>query len=274
VSWPIRLAQSGDRPQLMALWAQAFGDSPGVIQDYFANRHADENMLVYVEEKTLCGMLSMLPLTLTAGGAAYPARYVYAVATAPAFRGRGIATELLNRAHGEMARKGDQASVLVPASASLFDYYAKRGYRTAFFLDIRKFDPPPFPAGGHFEDCAPAEYARLRDAAFLGEPLYARWAEDAVAFAARGMGLTKLKLGAEIGCALWERREDGGVLVRELAAPGMNVQDAMGILHAAAGATAYQVRLPGRETPFGMIRWLIPEPPGMGAPGYLSLALD
>jgi hypothetical protein len=54
----------------------------------------------------------------------------------------------------------------------------------------------------------------------------------------------------------------------------MDVLNAMAILHGAAGASSYRVRLPGGGTPFGMIKWLIPEPRVEGGPGYLALALD
>ncbi len=272
----IRFAEPGDRPRLMALWALIFGDPPEAVEGYFARRHEDENMLVSVEDGILCGMLSMLPMTLIARGAEYPARYVYAVATDPAFRGRGVATELLFRAHEEMAARGDAASVLVPASEGLFGYYAKRGYRTAFSIDVKDYAAralAPFPAGGAFEPCKPRTYMRMRDAAFAATGLYALWDEGAVAFACEGMNLTKLTLGEGVGCALWERCGDG-VLVRELALLGMGISDALSILHRAAGAASYRVRLPGNSLPFGMIRWLIPQPAGTDGPGYLSLALD
>jgi ribosomal protein S18 acetylase RimI-like enzyme len=252
----IRFAQAGDRARLMELWASIFGDPAEAIEGYFARRHADENMLVFVEGGALCGMLSMLPLTLVSGNASFPARYVYAVATDPVFRGRGIATELIFRAHEIMVARGDQASVLVPASERLFGYYEKRGYRTSFFIDALTFDAaalPPFPAGGAYDACAPGAYARLRDAAFSGRGLYARWDEKSVAFACEGLNLTKLKLDKGVGCALWEKGE-GGVFVRELALSGMNVLDAMAILHGAAGASSYRVRLPGGGAPFGMIK--------------------
>lgn len=272
----IRFAGPGDLPRLMALWAQIFGDSPEAVEGYFARRHEDGNMLVFVEDGVLCGMLSMLPLALIAHGAEYPARYVYAVATDPAFRGRGIATALLSRAHEEMAARGVAASVLVPASEGLFGYYAKRGYRTAFSIDVKDYPAgalAPFPAGGAFEPCKTSTYARIRDAAFAAAGLYALWDQAAVAFACEGMNLTKLTLDGGVGCALWERDGDG-VFVRELALLGMGVPAALSILHRTAGAASYRVRLPGRAVPFGMIRWLIPQPEGTDGPGYLALALD
>ncbi len=272
----IRLAQRGDRARLMELWALIFGDTPEQIADYFARRHRDEDMLVAVEGGVLCGMLSMLPLTLVLGGEEYAARYVYAVATDPAFRGRGIATDLLMHAHAEMAARGAQASTLVPASESLFGYYEKRGYRTAFTLDIRAFDAvslPFVPAGARCAPCPPGRYARMRDAAFSGRGFYARWDEQAVAFAAEGLNLTYLTSEAGEGCALWER-DEGGALVRELALVGMPVLDAVAILHTAAKAASYRVRLPGNDVPFGMIHWLVPPPQGAVRPGYLALALD
>lgn len=272
----IRFAQKSDRAQRKELWATVFGDPPDVIDGFFARRLKDEDMLVFLENGILCGMLSLLPLTLVTKGRTFPACYVYAVATAPAFRGRGIATALLERAHNVMRARGDVVSTLVPASEGLFRYYAKRGYQTAFTIQTELFHAAalnPIPPNGTFAACTPRAYALIRDAAFSGCGLYARWDACAVAFACEGMHLTKLTLGTNVGCALWE--EDAqGILVRELATVGLNLSDAMALLHGQIGATSYRVRLPGNTTPFGMLRWLISDPPIFDQPGYLSLALD
>ena len=295
----IRQAQPQDHAQLKALWSQVFGDTEQAVNAHFALRHRDEDMLVWAEDARIDGMLTMLPLTLVrgdaqrradagpreAGAAIYPARYIYAVATAPERRGQGIAGELLERA-GELIRaRGEAAAVLVPASKSLFDYYEKRGYRTAFSLNVVDFSAdalPPCPDAGTLAPCASADYARIRDRAFAQAGLYARWDERAVDYAlhilGEGGGAARLTLGSGEGVACWSR-EGEQLLVRELALVGIDVPDALALLHRAVGASSYRVRLAvGAEpnagvTPFGMIRWFIPER-APGAPGYLSLALD
>ncbi len=282
----IRFATPGDHMKLKSLWQDIFGDSREAVEDYFARRHHDGNMLVEAQGDDIAGMLSMLPLRLTSPGQSFPARYIYAVATDVKYRNQGISTRLLDYAHAYMQSRGEAAAVLVPASPSLFDFYGKRGYQTAFLLDIIRFnagDLPPCPKDGRFSPCSPGAYARLRDRAFLSSRLYACWDEKAVAYAVWALGpeggVTRLFAGSGEGCAAWEWRE-GTVLVRELALVNMDVPAALAVLHQALKAPAYQVRLPasslpGANTlPFGMIRWLNPEPALLGEPPYLSLALD
>jgi predicted N-acetyltransferase YhbS len=282
----IRFASDGDRGRLKKLWGDIFGDSPEMVEAYFAHRHRDENMLVETQNEDIAGMLSMLPLRLTSPGRSFPARYIYAVATDIKYRNQGVSTRLLDYAHAFMQGRGEAAAILVPASPSLFDFYGKRGYITAFSLDTVRFEAanlPPAPRDGRFASCTPGVYTSLRDKAFLSSRLYACWDEESAAYAVMAFGpeggVTRLSSGDGEGCAAWERQDDV-VLVRELALVNMDVYTALAVLHKALNAKAYQVRLPessfsGANTlPFGMIRWLIPEPTLLGKPPYLSLALD
>ncbi len=283
----IRFAKAGDHPRLKALWAQIFGDTADAVDTYFSLRHSDENMLVDERENTIAGMLSMLPVTLLSGGGlTMKARYIYAVATHPDFRGLGISTALLDAAHEHMKGLGEAAALLVPASPSLFDFYGKRGYTTAFALNVTTLHAsslPPFPASGEYGACSAAEYTLIRDQAFSQSRLYVRWEESAVSYAvstlAQNGGVIKLSWASGRGCAAWERMEDG-ILIRELALVEGDMPTALSILHQALNAGPYTVRmmegtLPGADTkPFGMIHWLIPEPSLEGAAPYLSLALD
>ena len=282
----IRFASGSDHTRLKALWGGIFGDSPEMVEVYFDLRHRDENMLVETRDDDIAGMLSMLPLRILSPGSSFAARYIYAVATDPKYRNQGVSTRLLDHAHALMQSRGEAAAILVPASPSLFDFYLKRGYQTVFSLDITRLEGaslPPFPKDGRFAPCTPGEYAGLRDKAFASSRLYACWDEKSVAYAVLSLGpeggVTRLLAGGGKGCAAWERQGDT-VLVRELALVHMDVPNALAVLHGALNANAYQVRLPesslpgAAALPFGMIRWLIPEPALSGKPPYLALALD
>ena len=283
----IRFAKAADHPQLKTLWAEAFSDSPGAIDAYFIHRHADENMLVDERNGSITGMLNMLPLALTTnGGKPFSARYLYAIATRKAFRGQGISTALIACAHEQMKAMEIAASVLVPGDAGLFAFYAKRGYQTAFHLDIVSFDAealPAFPPEGRHSPCLPGEYTRLRDLAFQSSSLYARWDEHAAAYAVQTFtqpgGVTALSWENGSGCAAWETAEDG-ILVKELALLQGDIDTALAVLHHALQAKHYTVRLAqgmvqsAAHRPFGMIHWLVPEPVLSGRPPYLSLAMD
>ena len=282
----IRYAEPDDHPQIKALWREAFGDPVSAIEVYFQSRHEDKNMLVDVRKDAVAGMLSMLPVTFVSGNQSWPARYLYAIATRESLRGQGIGTELLNAAHAYMRNAGEAASVLVPGNQGLFTFYEKRGYKTAFVLDeltVTSENLPPLPPDSGYGECSAKEYARLRDLAFSKSSLYVRWEEQAVAYAVRTFAkpgcVFILHWANGYGCAAWEETENG-ILVRELALPEGRVYDALAVLHHALHAERYTVRL--REgtvsnaavKPFGMLRWMIPEPTLAGGVPYLSLAMD
>lgn len=54
--------------------------------------------------------------------------YLYAAATLPEYRGRGIMTELISYANNDARQNGASFCALMPASRSLFSYYEKSGY--------------------------------------------------------------------------------------------------------------------------------------------------
>ena len=283
----IRFAKPADHPQLHTLWEEAFGDPKEAISAYFLHRHADENLLVDVQNGTVTGMLSMLPVTLkTSDGQHYPARYLYAVATRSAYRGQGISTALLHAAHEHMQLQGVCASVLVPGGAELFRFYEKRGYQPYFYFDeltVSSAELPPLPKGVAYGDCSAEDYTKIRDTAFQNSSLYACWDEAAIAYAvttfARPGGVLRLSWAGGQGCAAWEQAGDA-VLVRELALLQGDVLSALSLLHDALQFERYTVRLMRGSVPdavvkpFGMIRWLTAEPTLSGSAPYLSLAMD
>jgi GNAT superfamily N-acetyltransferase len=283
----IRFAAPSDHPRLKALWADAFGDPPEALDAYFSHRQRDGNMLLDERDNTVTGMLTMLPVTLSSGGGqAYKGRYIFAVATDVHYRNLGVSTALLEAAHAHMKGLGEAAAVLAPATQTLFGFYGKRGYKTAFSIEtltVTAAELPPFPQRGRFTECSGADYTRLRDIAFHNSRLYVRWEESAVIFAVktfvRAGGAAAISWEGGQGCAAWEQTKEG-ILVRELALVNGDVKTALAVLHRQLNARQYTVRLaegtlsgvPAQPT--GMIHWLIPEPALVGAPPYLALTKD
>lgn len=188
-------------PELMELWMEAFGDEREYVEFYFNNRFREGELLVYVEEGRPVSMLSLLPVILHIGEDKIPARYVYAVATAKAYRGRGYAGTLIQEAGTYLK----EPLLLQPADESLVEYYRKMGFREAFTL--WECEPEkPTGAGGvtaqqlperarkvtagslHKEQrywlltITPTEYATLRNQYFAKEG-YIEWDRDAIAYA-------------------------------------------------------------------------------------------
>ena len=230
----------------------------------------------------------MLPISLVTQEKTLPARYVFAVATFRKFRGQGISSLLMEAAHAHMKEMGIAASLLVPASKSLFDFYGKRGYETRFWLDhlsLSAHDISQPPPEAIISPLRAEDYFRLRNQAFSGSALFARWDEEALAFIINSLntpesgGALHIKTTQGEAGLLYEYR-DGRVRVVELALKLLSWQTALALLHQRLKATAYTLRmpkgtLPGAETaPFGMVHWLVEPPAIQGEAPYLSLAKD
>lgn len=283
----IRFAEDKDHPQLKALWIQVFGDSAAAVDYYFSHRHQNQNMLVDESNEVIAGMLTMMPVQLAIGQETQRGRYVYAVATAPAYRGQGISSHLLLHCHNQMEKTGETAAILVPASDSLFAFYAQRGYETVFYIDTAAFHPaglPLFPKGSKCTSCTAQDFHRLRDAAFSDSSLFVKWDQSALEYiisSAKAFGdevyYIRTEAGEGVAVCGWQNKN---VFIRETALININIPDALSILHHTLCAEQYTVRLPegfvkgAARQPFGMIHYMGEAPALTGKPPYLALVLD
>ncbi len=283
----IRFAQDGDLKALSPLWQEAFEADAQEADHYFRHRHLHENMLVALEDGEVAGMLTMLPADLVTARAVLPIRYVFAVATFKAFRRRGVSTRLLNAAHSQMKQAGIAASVLVPATPSLFGFYEKRGYAPYFYIDSLRVDAgdiAPPDAAIRIAPCEADAYLALRDAALSAHTPYVRWDEDALRYMIAGFRLEDggaLRMANEGGQAacLYERR-DGGIRITELLLSGLSPESALSALHGYLHSKHYVLRTPAGTLEsadtlsFGMVKWFVPPPQTQGSIPYISLAKD
>ncbi|MGM9648334.1 MAG: GNAT family N-acetyltransferase [Eubacteriales bacterium] len=141
----IRRSTRADLPALQTLWQEVFGDPPAFIRGFYA-AFGTYCAILAEENGQVMGMIHPLPVTLAQKGQCTPGVYVYALATAPAHRGKGIAALLLEAAEntpfaasptltgaeriGLTVREAGRPafSLLIPAEESLFSYYRRRGY--------------------------------------------------------------------------------------------------------------------------------------------------
>lgn len=283
----IRTSLPEDLPQLLTLWQEAFGDTKEETMFYFDHRHQAKNMLVLEQGSAILGMLSMLPVDLLNRGKVYPARYVFAVATKTLYRGQGVSTKLFDAAHEQMKEEGAAASLLVPATPSLFEFYRKRGYQTTFYQDmvtLRAEEIQKILPSGDAHPCTVENFYCLRERAFSNSALFARWDKEAVCFIIQnteksGGAVLHLRSVSGEGAAVCEQR-DGGIRLTELALDQMAWPEALAIIHHALKAERYEVRLPqgmsghGETIPFGMLHPFRDLPIDKGNPPWLALAKD
>lgn len=156
-----RPAYGADRPAMAALWQQVFGDSPETIRAFYDAFPQCRAVVAENKAGDVVAVVHVLPQTLALDRGPRPVAYLYAVATRPDYRGRGICRGLMAFCEALLARLGYALAILTPAEPSLFGYYGSMGYETAFFRRRT-----PFPGG---REIGWEEYHRRREA-LLTEP--------------------------------------------------------------------------------------------------------
>lgn len=264
---------------IIHIWQTCFGDDEAFIRFYLDNRMTDDNMLLYYIEGKPVAMASFLPIRIHQGEEKIEGRYVYAVATLPAYRRRGYAREILNTAK----ELWQQPLLLSPAEESLYTYYQKYGFSPAYSEQKWEItaEIPPFSSGmWRFSDADPTVYKNIRDLRFAGDG-YIEWDEQAIAFALRfaaygnGKALTvthfaetadETSAGEDI---LLYETEDDELKILETTLTGEDLSQAAALLLSITGAKKATHRRPGA------MLWLpkdCPCPPTPGQ-GYFNLDL-
>lgn len=211
-------ANENDLEQIKLIWKTCFEDEDKYIEFYLKNRFETENMLVIHEDGKPVSMASFLPIQLRQGEEWISAKYVYAVATLPQYRGKGLAAEILQYGF----EKYEEPLLLQPASEELKKYYERLGFVNSF--EKREWEIPENVSGEKADeiltvDCdmemaaemmseaasdskemshelsaaandnkecsrevTPEEYKEIRDACFDGEG-YVSWDEKAIGYA-------------------------------------------------------------------------------------------
>ena len=291
----IRYADEMMREDIVRLWHDCFGDSNAYVDFFLQHYDIARHMLVFIDGEKPVSMLSMLPMSLvTQTGTLLSGRYIYAVATDPRYRGRGLSSKLLAAAHEKLAAAGVHLSVLVPARGDLFDFYRKRGYEPAFFIgdaSISAESIPRFEGSFSVAEADAAEFSRIRERAFSGSTMFVRWDGDALAYRLAEtamLGGETLLLQAVNAQAIAVCRNEGDtVWVKELALDGMTVAAALSILQHKYPAKEYRLRLPMdtpcpyplTRTPHAMAYWYDKRMAEMvrqsqGNEPYMNLVLD
>ncbi len=118
-----------ERPQVVALWRRAFGDSEAWVSRFWDICFAPERILVLRQRGKLAAMASIFETDWLCGGRQTRLWYLYAVATQPEQSGQGLATALLEQAAVLAMQRGAEGLLLVPGETSLQAFYRARGYR-------------------------------------------------------------------------------------------------------------------------------------------------
>lgn len=111
--------------QLRQLWQEAFGDSDAFLDCFFETAFSfDRSRCVTKDEKVAAALYWF---DCSAYGEKYA--YLYAVATAEAYRGQGLCRALMENVESLLAARGYAGAILVPAAEGLSKMYGNMGYR-------------------------------------------------------------------------------------------------------------------------------------------------
>lgn len=136
----IRLSQKDDISGIVSLWNESFGDTAEEIMFFINNKYLPENTLVAEENGEIASVLFLLDGKMCIRGIEYPSYYLYAACTLKKYRGRGFMAKLLEEAERIAALREIDFICLMPGEKSLFDFYEKFGYKTAFSRKVLSVD--------------------------------------------------------------------------------------------------------------------------------------
>lgn len=130
----IRRPDQKEVMELKQIWKVCFEDSDHYIDFYFKHCFQLSRTLVCEEDGMLVGMMTVLPSLLYTKTSIIKGGYIYAVATLPEYRGRGIMSKLEEAAKKFVAEQNGSFLTLVPAKKSLFTVYEGLGYEYRYSL--------------------------------------------------------------------------------------------------------------------------------------------
>ena len=262
----IRLSLPGDEPGMIRIWSAVFGDGEEYIRGFLSGLYRPGRAALAEVGGKLVSM-AFFPRTgeiVYSDGKRVNCSYLYAVATLPEYRGRGLGAAVSRLA--AMRAKEDGAVAVCPAEPGLFGYYERVcGFETLFYTREEEFSQPE-KTEAPAERINAEEYFALREK-YLAGTTHIRYSEAAAEYQARL---------CETGGFF---RSEKGIFAAEAYGGKLFVKEALG--EASPGKIAgtlpgerYVVRSPGKGAPFAM---LLPEQgSGMLAeePSWFGFAFD
>lgn len=239
--------------QLKRLWNLAFGDGIEFIDLFFQTAYSPDRCLYLTEEEQVTAALYWLDCEYRGQKQAY----IYAVATHPEHRGKGLCRQLMDKAHEQLKSQGYHAALLRPADDGLRRMYRKMGYRVC--TGVSEFDRTAGTAVP-LRKIEPEEYGRLRRLYLPEDGVFQEGVslDYLASYAQLYAGEDFLLAGIREEDTFWGLE----LLGNRQAAPGI-----LGTLNCENGS----FRCPGREIPFGMFLALTED---AKEPGYLGLVFD
>jgi GNAT superfamily N-acetyltransferase len=129
----IRHATMDDRNAIITIWLNCFTeDSERFVNVFLDSCFSFDRCLLWEQDGRPVAMLHLLPQLIKTHSKDYKTQYLYAAATLPEHRSHGIMRQLMQAAEKDGVENGCEYTVLLPATVSLYKFYAANGFETAF----------------------------------------------------------------------------------------------------------------------------------------------
>ncbi|MBR0332437.1 MAG: GNAT family N-acetyltransferase [Alistipes sp.] len=115
---------SAEQREWRTLWMECFGDEREWVDRFLIEHSTEENTFIHKEQGAVVAMLHLVELQTEFGRTAY----LYAIATAAEWRGRGLASKLVGAAVEAARERGYDAVAVIPAQESLVEFYERLGF--------------------------------------------------------------------------------------------------------------------------------------------------
>ena len=225
-----------DKGMLTDLWQEAFHDSPEYIDLFFSRVYKPENTLVIKRNGFIISALQMIPYQVKLKSQIQPVAYICGACTNQFERGQGLMTALIEFAKCEMKKRGYAFTVLIPAEASLFNYYRKIGFKTPIYQHITQLNIDDLPINTletenifTFQACTKEQFPFFRHLQHerRNSLLHDEYDFDTILQefnCCGGKAIVMLEENFPVGLAFAEKISDDTVFVREFLTQSKNYQ--------------------------------------------------
>lgn len=142
--------------QLRALWKAAFGDGDDFLDMFYERAYAPHRCRCVLDGETVAAVLYWFDCTLEDQRLAY----IYAVATDPSYRNRGLCRMLMADTAAHLKAQGYAGALLLPQDPGLRQMYGTMGYSPC--TTVREFTCQAGEEAVPLTELTPEAFARLR----------------------------------------------------------------------------------------------------------------
>lgn len=147
---------AGQMQELRALWKAAFGDSDDFLDMFYSRAYSPQRCRCVLEDGRIAAVLYWFDCACEGQKLAY----IYAVATDPAHRNRGLCRRLMADTHSHLQTLGYAGAMLLPQDPGLRRMYGTMGYENC--TQVREFSCQAAGEPVPLTELTPEVFTRLR----------------------------------------------------------------------------------------------------------------